>query len=107
MYEELKETYRRDKKHCRLYRGLSLPPKAIEFYKEKQKDQYGFKFTAFTSASLDKGIAIGFAKNSASETGNTPVIFEIYIGSGRDWGMQYLNQDSLSAFPHEQEVLIG
>ena len=75
MYEELKEAKWGDEKYCRLYRGLSLPPKAIEYYKEKQKDQKYFKFTAFTSASLDKGIAIGFAKNSASETGNTPIIF--------------------------------
>ena len=45
---------------------------------DKKKYQ-SFIFTAFTSSSVNKEIAIGFAKNSAKKTGNTPVIFEIYI----------------------------
>ena len=35
------------------------------------------------------------------------MIFEIYIMSGEDFNIQYLNQDSLTAFTNEQEVLIG
>ena len=55
---------------------------------------------------MDKGVAIQFARNSAKKTGNQPVIFEMYLWSGRNDGMQYLNQDSLSAYK-EQEVLVG
>ena len=55
---------------------------------------------------MDKGVAIQFARNSAKKTGNQPVIFEMYLYSGKNWGMQYLNQDNLSAY-NEQEVLVG
>ena len=65
-----------------------------------------FKFTAFTSTSVDKRVAIQFARRSAKNTGNQPVIFEMYLLSGRNRDMQYLNQDNLSAYK-EQEVLVG
>ena len=55
---------------------------------------------------MDKGVAIQFARNSAKKTGNQPVIFEMYLMSGWNGGMQYLNQDNLSAYK-EQEVLVG
>ena len=55
---------------------------------------------------MDKGVAIEFARNSAKKTGNQPVIFEMYLLSGWNKGMQYLNQDNLSAY-NEQEVLVG
>ena len=55
---------------------------------------------------MDKGVAIQFARKSAKKTGNQPVIFEMYLASGGNYGMQYLNQDNLSAYK-EQEVLVG
>ena len=55
---------------------------------------------------MDKGVAIQFARSSTKNTGNQPVIFEMYLRSSWNSGMQYLNQDNLSAYK-EQEVLVG
>ena len=61
------------------YRGLSLPPDAIQFYRDRQNDQEYFTFNGFTSTSVNKGIATDFAfKYLKKET--LPVIFEFYLG---------------------------
>ena len=44
-----------------LYRGLGLPEDAISIYEKYQKDSKMFDFTAFTSTSTDKEIALEFA----------------------------------------------
>ena len=55
---------------------------------------------------MDKRVAIQFARSSGKKTGNQPVIFEMYLRSCANDGMQYLNQDNLSEY-NEQEVLVG
>ena len=44
-----------------LYRGLGLPAKAIEHYKKFLESQKEFAFTAFTSTSANREVAVEFA----------------------------------------------
>ena len=44
-----------------LYRGLGLPKKAIEHYKKFLQSGTWFAFTAFTSTSANREVAVEFA----------------------------------------------
>ena len=89
----------------KVFRGLTLPEDAIQYYRERQKDKKGFRFNGFTSTSLNKQIAIEFATQNPKE-GSLPVIFEIYLYSS-GLGKQFLDGNELTAFPNEKEVLVG
>ena len=102
----LKGTGWENKNLMKLYRGLSLPPKAVDYYKQKQINKGSFLFNGFTSTTLDKKVAIGFAKGNAKK-GTIPVIFEIYLYNGNFYDKQYLDSNELSAFPSEKEILVG
>ena len=104
--ELLKGTYCEDWNMMKLYRGLSLPPKAVDYYKQKQVDKGSFRFNGFTSTTLNKKVAIGFAKGNAKK-GTIPVIFEIYLWNAESYNRQYLDSNELSAFPSEKEILVG
>ena len=90
----------------KLYRGLSLPKDALQFYEDRQKDQEWFAFNGFTSTSVDRKKASVFAFKYLTE-GKVPVIFEIYARRDDTEGKKYLDTPDLSAFPDEKEVLIG
>lgn len=102
---ELDDTMYKGVNMLKLYRGLSLPPDAIKYYEERQKDQGMFTFNGFTSTSTDKSVAVDFAFKYLKK-GNVPVIFEMYL-EPNGYNKKYLDSDDLSAFPEEKEVLLG
>ena len=91
-----------------LYRGLGLPEDAIQTYRELLKakgDDRKFGFTAFTSTSINKKIALEYAL-LASKNGQIPVLF---ILKAIDYGRNktFLYDKEFSAHPEEQEYLLG
>lgn len=103
--KELKETGYKYIEMMKLYRGLTLPEDAIQFYHKKQEDRGVFRFNGFTSTTVNKQIAIQFATQNSKE-GSVPVIFEIYLRPN-GFGKQFLDDKTLTAFPNEEEVLVG
>ena len=59
--KEGKDEYGDPKLRILLYRGLGLPEDAISIYEKYMKEDKMFDFTAFTSTSTDKKIALEFA----------------------------------------------
>ena len=106
-------------KRVTLYRGIGLPPKAISLYQNMLdgKTDNHFSFTAFTSTSLKKEVALKFAykawlrdelnPHKTKEEKQVPILFVIKArqDTGRGSGKSFLHDDTLSAFKEEQEVL--
>ena len=76
--EELNETGWKGYNMIKVYRGLTLPTDAIQHYRERQEDQKRFRFNGFTSTSLSRDVAVGFATGNPKQ-GSLPVIFEIFL----------------------------
>lgn len=57
----LKGTFMQGQKAIKVYRGMSLPEKAIDFYKKVQKTQDEFQFNGYLSTTVDKSLASEFA----------------------------------------------
>ena len=62
-----------------LYRGLGLPEDAIQTYRDLLKSQIIFSFTAFTSTSAEKRVAIEFAFISKKTYTGHPVLFVLEV----------------------------
>ena len=86
-----------------LYRGLGLPQNAIDTYKKMSETGDYLLFNGFTSTSISREKALGFAYKTEND-GKVPCLFvlENYF----DQGVYLYNQD-YTAFPAEREVLIA
>ena len=89
-----------------LYRGLGLPAKAIKIYHDFLESQMFFHFTAFTSTSIKGGVAVKFAYQALARD-LVPTIFVLETNNDEGRGKAFLHDETLSAFPGEQEYLIG
>ena len=88
-----------------LYRGLGLPQSAIDYYIQLIGTNTQIIFNGFTSTSVDRNVAIGFAIDN-TEHPKIPVLLELTVADdGKHFA--FLKNDEYSAFPEEQEVLIG
>ena len=90
-----------------LYRGLGLPVKALETYREYQANGNWFSFTGFTSTSCEEDKALEFAYRYGTAPGNVPVLFVMEAEHGYGGDNAYLHDNNVSAFPKEQEYLLG
>jgi len=90
-----------------LYRGLGLPEKALETYKEYQANGKEFCFTGFTSTSCEEDKALEFAYRYGTAPGNVPVLFVMNTYHRDGDHRAYLHDNNVSAFPAEQEYLLG
>ena len=91
-----------------LYRGLGLPEKAIEDYEKLIIDKESLYFTGFTATSLLKKVALEFAWKGSQRPGQVPVLFVMKVEhKGGEIDKAFLHDQSLSAYPKEQEYLLG
>ena len=85
-----------------VYRGLQITPKEL---KHKYKKNNFVNLNGYTSTSLEKATALEFALNKLPDNGEKcAVLIEIRM-KGRDQFF-FLNSEELSAYSHEQEVLL-
>lgn len=89
-----------------VYRGTALTKKAMTVYTQMLLNEDTFYFNGFTTTSVDKNLAIRFAKRANQNDGKAPVIFELVV-KDPSCNKAYLNTAKFSAFPNEKEVLIG
>ena len=71
------------------------------------KSKKYFKFTGFTSTSCEEKKALEFAYGATKKEGEVPVLFVLDTKHDNGNHKTYLNHKGLSAFPNEQEYLIG
>ncbi len=88
-----------------VYRGVKLPLKLFEEYKDIKNKKYKLKLRGFTSTSLKKEEAIKFMFTGLNKE-YVPVLYQ--INNLADDGYCYfrLNNADYSLFPYEQEVLL-
>jgi len=64
-------------------------------------------FTGFTSTSCEESKALAFAYQATKKEGQVPVLFVMDTNHDGGYRKAYLHDNTLSAFPGEQEYLIG
>ena len=89
----------------RVFRGLSLPNAAVEQYRRYMASKKEFRFNSFTSTSVTESVARKFIKN-AKAPGKVPCLFKMEL-LDRGYDKAYLHSTEYSAFPEEEEVLLG
>ena len=91
----------------KVFRGLAIPPKAIEFYRKKIQTGEKFEFNGFTSTSLELSVAKKFARLGATG-GKVPIILEMTLLDIKGiHNKAYLHNAEYTTFTNEKEILLG
>ena len=83
-----------------VFRGLQIPEKEL---KEKYTVGKSFNLQGFTSTTLNREVAVGFAIGD-EDPEKCPLLIEIKIKGGLQ--LFSLNSGELSAYPKEEEILL-
>jgi len=78
-----------------VYRGLALPPSAIQNYEEARKSGEVFNFSSYTSTSLNKQVALKFTHVGDNKE-KVGVLFKIKLSMRDNSGVKYGKQAILS-----------
>ena len=88
-----------------VYRGVKLPLKIFEEYKDIQNKNRKLLLRGFTSTSSKKEEAIKFMFRGLSKD-QVPLLYQINNLDKEGWNYFNLDTEEYSLFPYEQEVLI-
>ncbi|CAF3100288.1 unnamed protein product [Rotaria sp. Silwood2] len=88
----------------KVYRGQGLPNEAFDQLK-KNKDGL-IAFNSFLSTTIDKSVALNFARNSQCYTNTTSILYEMKIDPSIS-SIPFASVSHLSAYPQEKEYLFS